>query len=77
MENCFNRTVPEYVKKYYRHYSEGTDDMTIHIKLIIIGSSLIVTIKNGKFNLVTWRGLYLCDHRNLDGKINYNNRDKK
>jgi secondary thiamine-phosphate synthase enzyme len=67
METHFNHMVPE-DKDYYRHTFEGLDDMTSHIKCSILGSSLIIPIKNGSFNLGTWQGIYLCEHRNHGGR---------
>jgi secondary thiamine-phosphate synthase enzyme len=66
METHFSHMVPE-DKDYYRHTFEGLDDMTSHIKCSILGSSLIIPIKNGSFNLGTWQGIYLCEHRNHGG----------
>jgi secondary thiamine-phosphate synthase enzyme len=67
METHFNVMVPEDAN-YYRHTFEGLDDMTSHIKTSIIGSSITIPIKNGSFNLGTWQGIYLCEHRNHGGK---------
>ena len=66
MENYFNRTVKEN-EPYYAHTSEGADDMPAHIKSTIIGSSVSIPVSNGKLNLGTWQGLYLCEHRNHSG----------
>jgi secondary thiamine-phosphate synthase enzyme len=66
METHFNIMVPE-EGNHYQHTFEGFDDMTSHIKCTIIGSSVSVPIKNGKFNLGTWQGIYLCEHRNHGG----------
>ncbi|MDH7603411.1 MAG: secondary thiamine-phosphate synthase enzyme YjbQ [Melioribacter sp.] len=66
METYFNKIVPENVS-YFEHTLEGSDDMTSHIKSTIIGSSLIIPITNGKFNIGTWQGIYLCEHRNYGG----------
>ena len=62
-ETFFNRTVPE-DSSLYKHVFEGTDDMTSHIKSSLLGSSISIPITNGKFNLGTWQGIYLCEHRN-------------
>ncbi len=62
-ENYINRMVPEN-KSDYLHTAEGSDDMTSHIKSILIGSSLSIPIKSGKFALGIWQGIYLCEHRN-------------
>ncbi|MCX7834302.1 MAG: secondary thiamine-phosphate synthase enzyme YjbQ [Ignavibacteria bacterium] len=66
MEKYFNISVPEDAD-YYEHTLEGADDMTSHIKSTVIGSSVIIPIKNGNFNLGTWQGIYLCEHRNYGG----------
>jgi len=67
MEKYFNKYVPESDAKFYDHTLEGTDDMTSHIKSTIIGTSLNIPITNGKLNLGTWQGIYLCEHRNYAG----------
>jgi secondary thiamine-phosphate synthase enzyme len=67
METYFNRAVPESDAKYYEHTLEGTDDMTSHIKASVLGSSVTIPVTNGKFNLGTWQGVYLCEHRNYGG----------
>jgi len=67
MERYFNKSVKEN-EPYYVHTSEGPDDMPAHIKSTIIGSSLNVPITNGRFNLGTWQGIYLCEHRNNGGR---------
>ncbi len=63
MEKFFNTTVPENAE-YFDHTLEGPDDMTSHIKSTLIGNSVIIPITNGTFNLGTWQGIYLCEHRN-------------
>jgi len=63
LETHFNAMVPEN-QKYYVHTDEGPDDMPAHIKSSILGSSVSVPISNGRLNLGTWQGIYLCEHRN-------------
>jgi secondary thiamine-phosphate synthase enzyme len=63
MEKYFNRTVKEN-EPWYDHNSEGADDMPAHIKSTLIGNSLTIPISDGKLNLGTWQGIYLCEHRN-------------
>ena len=65
-ESHFNETVPENAP-YYRHTLEGSDDMPAHLKSAILGSSVTIPISNGKINLGTWQGIYLCEHRNRGG----------
>lgn len=62
-ENHFNRLVPEQ-PELYTHLDEGLDDMTSHIKSSLLGSSVSVPVTQGRLNLGTWQGVYLCEHRN-------------
>jgi len=62
-ESHFNEAVPENAP-YYRHTIEGSDDMPAHLKSSILGSSITVPISDGRLNLGTWQGIYLCEHRN-------------
>ena len=66
MESHFNRMVPENAP-YYVHTAEGPDDMPAHIKSVLLGSSLTIPITDGRLNLGTWQGIYLCEHRNHGG----------
>jgi secondary thiamine-phosphate synthase enzyme len=61
-EAHMNVMVPEN-QLYYKHTIEGSDDMPAHIKASIMGSSVTLPITNGKLNLGTWQGIYLCEHR--------------
>jgi len=65
-ESHFNRMVPEN-QPYYRHTSEGSDDMPAHLKSSILGASLNIPITQGRMNLGIWQGIYLCEHRNHGG----------
>lgn len=62
MESHFNHLVPEDAP-YFIHTYEGPDDMPAHIKAVLLGSSVTVPIRNGRLNLGTWQGIYLCEHR--------------
>lgn len=66
MKYYFDEIVPEN-KKYFEHTSEGSDDMPAHIKSSLLGNSITLPITNGKLNLGTWQGIYLCEHRNYGG----------
>lgn len=61
-ESHFNVMVPENAP-YYIHTYEGPDDMPAHIKAALLGPSLTIPITDGRFNLGTWQGIYLCEHR--------------
>ena len=65
-ESHFNQMVPENAP-YYQHTFEGPDDMPAHLKSSILGSSVNIPIADGKLNLGTWQGIYLCEHRNRGG----------
>lgn len=67
MESHFNQLAPENAP-YYLHTYEGADDMPAHIKAVLLGSSLTIPVTNGRFNLGTWQGIYLCEHRNHGGR---------
>lgn len=66
MNKYFDRSVKEN-ESWYEHTSEGSDDMPAHIKSTIIGTSLTIPITEGRLNLGTWQGIYLCEHRNHAG----------
>lgn len=66
-ESHFNQMVPENAP-YYRHTAEGPDDMPAHLKAALLGTSVTIPITKGRFNLGTWQGIYLCEHRNHAGK---------
>ncbi len=65
-ESHFNQMIPEDAP-YYLHNYEGPDDMPAHLKASLLGSSVSVPITNGRFNLGTWQGIYLCEHRDRGG----------
>ena len=62
-ESHINQMVPENAS-YYIHTFEGPDDMPAHIKASLMGSSVQIPITDGRLNLGTWQGIYLCEHRN-------------
>ena len=66
MESIFNHLVKER-EPYYQHTLEGNDDMPAHAKSSIIGTSVTIPITNGKLNLGTWQGIYLCEFLNYGG----------
>lgn len=65
-ESHLNKMVPENAP-YYIHTYEGADDMPAHIKSSLMGTSIQIPISNGKLNLGTWQGVYLCEHRDHGG----------
>ena len=66
-ERFINQLVPEN-HPLYTHTMEGGDDMPAHIKSSLFGASLSIPLSNGKLNLGTWQGIYLCEFRNNGGR---------
>ena len=68
-ETYFSKTVPENDPDYL-HDDEGPDDMPAHLKAALLGSSVMIPIRNGKLALGIWQGIYLCEHRDYGGPRN-------
>ncbi len=67
MERILNRLVREN-EPYYLHTLEGADDMPAHAKCSLFGVSLTIPITDGRLNLGTWQGIYLCEFRDYGGE---------
>ncbi|RUO48244.1 hypothetical protein CWE21_06775 [Pseudidiomarina aquimaris] len=65
-ESHFNEMVPEDAP-YYVHTYEGPDDMPAHLKASLLGSSVSIPVTDGRLNMGTWQGVYLCEHRDHGG----------
>ena len=61
METALNILCPEDMP--FIHTMEGPDDMPAHVKSSMLGSSVSIPITDGRLNLGTWQGVYLCEHR--------------
>ena len=66
LKSIYDRLIPENAP-YYQHTLEGSDDMPAHAKCIITGVSINIPITDGRLNLGTWQGIYLCEFRNDGG----------
>lgn len=66
MAKIYDRLVKEN-EPYYDHVFEGADDMPAHAKSSITGVSLSIPITNGRLNMGTWQGIYLCEFRDYGG----------
>lgn len=66
MEKVLNHIVREN-EPYYDHVLEGADDMPAHAKSSLFGVSLTIPITDGRLNLGTWQGIYLCEFRDYGG----------
>ena len=65
-ESFFNAAVPEDAP-YWTHTVEGPDDMPAHVKASLLGPALSLPVRDGRFALGTWQGVYLCEHRDRGG----------
>ena len=65
-ESWANEAVPESAA-YWSHVLEGSDDMPAHVKASLFGPSVTVPVRDGRFDLGTWQGVYLCEHRDRGG----------
>ena len=66
-----NKIMDHMVKEnepYYLHTMEGADDMPAHAKSSLFGVTLTIPITNGRLNLGTWQGIYLCEFRDYGGE---------
>src|SRR5258707_15614759 len=55
-EMYFSKTVPENDPEYI-HNDEGPDDMPAHLKAALLGSSVMIPVRNGRFSFGTWQGI--------------------
>src|SRR5262244_1293311 len=62
LEEFFERLVPENAD-YFKHSSEGSDDMPSHIRMVLTRTSETVPIVDGEMQLGTWQGIFLFEHR--------------
>ncbi len=65
-ETWFNAAVPEQFAGW-THTFEGPDDMPAHSQASLLGPSLTLPVTRGRFDLGTWQGVYLCEHRDAGG----------
>ena len=72
IKNFFDKLVPMN-NDFYKHTTEGIDDMPAHLKTMLTNTQLILSVKNKKLILGTWQGLYLFEHRleNQNRTISY------
>ncbi|CAN1127798.1 UPF0047 protein YjbQ [Linum perenne] len=63
IETFLNAVVPEGHSAPWKHTLEGPDDMPAHVKSSMFGCTLTIPITDGKLNMGTWQGIWLCEHR--------------
>jgi secondary thiamine-phosphate synthase enzyme len=62
LHEYFERLVPE-DSDYFTHTSEGADDSTSHIRMVLTRSSEVIPIAHGELQLGTWQGIFVFEHR--------------
>ena len=62
IKNFFDKLIPMN-NDFYKHTTEGIDDMPAHLKTMLTNTQLTLSVKNKKPILGTWQGLYLFEHR--------------
>jgi len=67
MNSIYNHLIKER-EPYYIHTLEGDDDMPAHAKATLTGVDITIPITDGKINMGTWQGIYLCEFRNYGGQ---------
>jgi secondary thiamine-phosphate synthase enzyme len=60
---AFMRRLVSRDPKFYRHTTEGADDMPSHIRSALTAVSISIPFRAGRLVLGTWQGLFLFEHR--------------
>ena len=69
LRSWIDAAVPERPQNFeWTHTLEGSDDMPAHIKGALTGFDLTLPVRDGRFHLGTWQGIYLCEHRDQGGE---------
>lgn len=58
----FERLAPEDTD-WFRHTTEGADDMPAHIRTALTPTQLSIPLVDGSLALGTWQGIYVFEHR--------------
>ena len=62
LNEFFERLVPENTS-WFRHPTEGPDDMPSHIRTALTTTHLSIPVRDGQLALGTWQGIYVFEHR--------------
>ena len=62
LNEFFERLVPENTS-WFRHTTEGPDDMPSHIRTALTTTHLSIPVRDGQLALGTWQGIYVFEHR--------------
>ena len=66
LERFMEELVPEDYP-YFIHTHEGPDDMPSHVKMALTRTSEQIPFTNGRLQLGTWQGVFLCCWRENRG----------
>lgn len=58
----FERLAPENTP-WFRHTTEGSDDMPAHIRAALTSTSVSIPVQGGAVGLGTWQAIYVFEHR--------------
>jgi secondary thiamine-phosphate synthase enzyme len=58
----FERLVPESTP-WFRHTTEGSDDMPAHIRAALTSTSVSIPVHGSAIGLGTWQAVYVFEHR--------------
>jgi secondary thiamine-phosphate synthase enzyme len=62
LADFFERLVPENTP-WFRHTTEGIDDMPSHIRAALTSTSLSIPVQRGSIGLGIWQAIYVFEHR--------------
>jgi secondary thiamine-phosphate synthase enzyme len=62
LSEFFERLVPDNTP-WFRHTTEGADDMPSHIRAALTACQLSIPVVGGRLALGTWQGIYVFEHR--------------
>lgn len=69
LNEFFSRLVPDGAK-WFRHTTEGPDDMPAHIRAALTQTNLSIPVHESRLALGTWQGIYLFEHRAMSHRRN-------
>jgi secondary thiamine-phosphate synthase enzyme len=62
LERFAQRLAPD-ADPLFVHDAEGPDDMSAHVRNLVVGCELTLPIAEGRLALGTWQGIFLWEHR--------------
>ena len=62
LNTFFNRLAPD-DSRFYRHNSEGPDDMPAHIRAALTLTQVSIPVVQGHLGVGAWQGIYVFEHR--------------